>query len=390
MVTDNNYFPVPNAFWESSKGLDIPEKIVYLYLASRCYGEKSVCYPSLKRIANDTGLSLRTVKDKIRSLKDKNVITVGHARDVVADVDTRQHYYSLVPWTSLSTVVKADSLTKRSHKKKGATSSPDNNRAPCTNNGEPFTPRKVSPLPTNNTTNNTNTITQIRSASPREDSVSSLSTEQQDQPNALEGKVMEPSKAWNYSNKPRQLKQKTFATNEQLKNAIYSWFSGYSPEPYKYKKELEKCTDFDSLSKGFRYINYWKENYIGRGTLGDFVNNAARFAETGETCYLYDSLNFCRDNRERLVAEFIRDNGLYDITKKENRIRLASKIDPNNTTQIMYYKRAKTLFVFLEEDGSRRLREYMDDGFYCLIGGEWIDDLDQLKAEVFEDIIANR
>lgn len=386
MIVENNFLAVPNEFWNDSKCLDISEKLIYLFLASFCFEEKTICWPTQETIASGTGLSLRTVNEKLKMLQIKDVIKVGHATDVAKSVDTRQHYYSLVDWTGLANIAHRDTFPKRTHKKKGANGTPCSDGALCTNKGEPFAPERVSPLPTKNTSNKTIERTQLCSALPRRASQDSDSSDCQDQPNAQEGKVRESSKAWNYRYKPRALKIILAESDRKLKNAIYGWFSGNTKEPYKYKKELEKATDLESLAKAFRYINYWEDNYIGHGTLGDFVNNTEAFAERGETVRLFDQLNFCRDNRERLVEDFIHENGLYDVTNRANRKRMIGM--GLTRIQKLYYDSANTLFVFIAEDGGRRLRAYQTDGFHCVTGGEYFDDLRQLKAEVFEAGIA--
>ena len=49
---------------------------VYLTLCKYCYGNSKVCYPTEETIAFQTNLSLISVKKAIKSLKDKDFITV--------------------------------------------------------------------------------------------------------------------------------------------------------------------------------------------------------------------------------------------------------------------------------------------------------------------------
>lgn len=387
-ISDPNFLSVPNDFWTSSKKLTLTERLLYLFLASMCYGDKNVCWPTQDYIAEKTGIALRTIKANIKSLTLKGVISIGRASDYSKETDTRQIAYILMHWDKLNTV---EALPRASHQKKGAPNAPitkDKNRCPkCTNIGAPNALRLVPQMPTNNTIQEDNTITQIRSASPRGASPVSGATDRQDQPNALEGNVLESSKAWIYKHKPKQLIKKTFATDQQLKNAIYGWFSAHTPEPFKFRKELDKATNTKELAKAFRYINYWNEYGCGRKSLNDFIQNAARFAQIGEDYYCYDTINFCRDNRERLVADFIRENNLYDITQKANRDYLKRHHIKGTNDQIRYYNAAKTLFVVLDEDGNKRLREYQNDGEYNVVGGEYFDDLSELTIDAFTQAI---
>ena len=56
---------------------DLPSRaiVVYMYLADRA-GQKGNCFPSVPRIARDTGLSVNTVRRAVQDLKKSEFVTV--------------------------------------------------------------------------------------------------------------------------------------------------------------------------------------------------------------------------------------------------------------------------------------------------------------------------
>jgi len=297
-VSNPNHLEVPNEFWINSKKLDLTEKLLFLYLATQCYGSKNVCWPSQERIANETGISLRTVKSKLKSMVQKEVIVIGRACDQDKRiVDTRQYSYTLKHWDDLMT---SKEIKPISHQKK-----------------------------------------------------EKLDT----------------------THKPKTI-NKSFPNEKKLKNEIYSWFSANSKEPYKFKKYLDNANNIDELIEAFKYINYWKDGYIGRGTLGDFVNNTKKFIDTASATAWSEKMQYYRDNRKIFLMNYISENELFDITNNSNRSRLQGI--ELTYTQKLYLDNCDRLFVFETDDGSKRLRTYMDTDS----GGEFLDNIDELKAVV--------
>jgi len=130
---------VPNSFYRDTKDWGLAEFKIYIYLASMCFGDKMVCWPSQERIAEDTGIALPTVKSNIKHLKDRGAIKIVRASEYDENADLRQRAYILTDWTNLKNL---DAVKKQSHKKKVGI--PNNRYPQDTNVGIPNIPNKVS------------------------------------------------------------------------------------------------------------------------------------------------------------------------------------------------------------------------------------------------------
>jgi DNA-binding Lrp family transcriptional regulator len=77
MVNTKGALYVPQNFYEHWKGvMDREEREIYMYLQSYCYDGKTTCFPSENTIAEDLGLSPRTIVRRIQSLQKKKIIFI--------------------------------------------------------------------------------------------------------------------------------------------------------------------------------------------------------------------------------------------------------------------------------------------------------------------------
>lgn len=73
VILDRNFIKVHNDFIRS-RLLRPSEKIVFMCIKSYAYSGE--CFPSLKTLANDSGLCVRTVQRCIKTLAEKGFLTV--------------------------------------------------------------------------------------------------------------------------------------------------------------------------------------------------------------------------------------------------------------------------------------------------------------------------
>lgn len=72
-----DFVKVPWIFWKSvSTKMDYIEGYIFLYLAQYCYGSKTECYPTQQTISIHTGIPLVTVKRKIKSMVQREILRI--------------------------------------------------------------------------------------------------------------------------------------------------------------------------------------------------------------------------------------------------------------------------------------------------------------------------
>ena len=67
--------------WAVKWNLPVKQKIVLLMLANRVSPDTGRCFPSIKGLSDDCGMSETSVKEAIRSLKDAGLV-IAHERRI--------------------------------------------------------------------------------------------------------------------------------------------------------------------------------------------------------------------------------------------------------------------------------------------------------------------
>lgn len=75
IISQKGYTLIPN-YVLSTKKLTAYSKMVYTMLLSYAWGQKNAAYPGQERLAEDCGISVRTVVRSIRELEGHKFVTI--------------------------------------------------------------------------------------------------------------------------------------------------------------------------------------------------------------------------------------------------------------------------------------------------------------------------
>lgn len=74
-ISQQGFTPIPNYILRTDK-LDAKSKLVYATILSYAHGNKDRAFPGQTKLAQDCGLSIRSVSSAIKDLSDKRFVTV--------------------------------------------------------------------------------------------------------------------------------------------------------------------------------------------------------------------------------------------------------------------------------------------------------------------------
>lgn len=359
---DDGKVQVPNEFLYGlgAKKLDPYEMLIYIYLASYCFGDKNVCWPSQSKIASDLGISPDTVKTKLRYMARRGIIS---RKNIPRGGSIKSTTYTLVEWDNL--LIKPDwydlrpiereEREKKKAEKKGMPNHPcDGGVAKSPNVGMP-NPSKMDGQTAKNKTIEEDEMNNTKFAA--DAAKPSASHEAPKEPNEKDftGKNVPPAvSSFDNTHKPKDISRFEFpkATLKEIQEKIYFWFRKHDPlNVHKHKATLYQTAEehLSLLIQGYSYLHsYWKDYGYGDRTLIMFLQNLGRFCGEIENMRHNEDFEWRCDNRKLLLREFIRDHGLFDVMNK-------SKMDMLENA-IRKYQAGGRSFDFLEPQ-----RRYLDN-----------------------------
>lgn len=314
---EGHFFQVPNNFWEQTKEWGHLERHIFLYLASKCYGEKNVCWPSQERIAEDTGISLKAIKTNLSQLVERGAIEIKRASEFDNEADLRQRAYILINWFSLATT---KSIVKKSHQKKvGAPNTPKSRCPEYPQFGAPFTPSLVPQRATKKTTEEDNSIRKKeRNASEFDDTSKTEQTEAMITTEA-QGKQGEGDETSKHTDTKDSAKKRLIAK-------ISSWMENFGFNASDRQQsafaesgitEAQLQSIYDNIQHWGRWVSELNKKLDNKvdGSLTIMQKNYHKFLrwlEPEEKALSYEEQEKIKINLKQSVKRLCEENGIWD------------------------------------------------------------------------------
>ncbi len=340
---------VPTEFMHSvySK-LTANEQLVFLHLASYCYGDKDTCYPSQATIAKLTNLSVSTVIRTLKSLIKKKVLKIINRH---TNGKGKLNTYELLDYNDVLSFVEDIQMFHRESNKKSNVADrqcesvikEDTIVSACNMNKDNII--KIN--------NKDNIIAEAKEAADAAfvtiasnksiKSITTIEKEEIDKNNAniqteeikkITNSIKEIKKI--SIENVKALRDRTVSLpvcnsvpikDDELRMAIYRYFKvNYDETTIKYTKMLKNYPNVLKLSEAYKYIQYWDDLGYGDRSLCMFLINYNKFAANAERLYYEKISQYMYVNGEYLKQLYFHKLSLYfpSINEDVNEVLLAS------------------------------------------------------------------
>ncbi len=360
-IKNYDFLQIPNFFLQGigSKKMDHLEMLIYLYLATYCFGEKTSCFPTQERISKDLGIALSTVKEKIKFMIIRRIITItGKSRGGRSKWNT----YELTPWDELQFLDDWYNIRSENKSRINARSFDEQPQGGLLDNVDANQP--LEELPNGHCNSHQTAINNSKSiiisnnkilASSDADIFQSLSKDTDDKDNLIlpkekinkfsEKETIRSSSKRVYNNryKPRDITNMFYpnASLKEIKDKTYYFFKENGYDVHGHANKLYDLSEklLPELIKGFSFLDYWKDYQYGDNSLTMYVRNLSHFIDTVEGQRFIYERQWEDDNLTLLVDEYIQKNNVYDVRLQENQERILNiskrigEIDTGNRLQ---------------------------------------------------------